>query len=59
MLELTCIFCNEQTLILRHIDTKVYQVVCVSCGACGPYGTCHYEAKSKYEVYNNVSNEPD
>ena len=49
MLEFNCVFCSEQTLIVRHIDTKVYQVVCVSCGAAGPYGSCPYEAKEKYK----------
>lgn len=50
MLELICLFCGEQTLIVRHIDTKVYQVVCVSCGGAGPQACCHHEAKIKYQI---------
>jgi len=43
-----CIFCSHDILVIRHVDTEVYQVVCPACGMCGPYGKCRHEAKEKY-----------
>jgi transcription elongation factor Elf1 len=51
MLEELCIFCHSQMLVLRHVDDKVYQIVCVDCGACGPYGECTHEARKKYQPF--------
>lgn len=53
MLELNCIFCGEKTLVIRHVDTMVWCLVCVSCGARGPIGACNHEAKNKYKVSNS------
>lgn len=48
MLELECIFCGDKTLVMRHVDTRIYQVCCVSCGMRGPYGEHPVVARAKY-----------
>jgi hypothetical protein len=44
-----CIFCDYTPLVIRHVDTECYQVVCVGCGATGPMGKCTHDAKEMYE----------
>jgi hypothetical protein len=53
-LDLECIFCCEKNLVIRHVDTCVWQVVCTNCGGAGPYGECRHSARHRYVRVNHI-----
>ena len=54
-----CVFCGEETLISRQVDSKVFQICCTSCGARGPYGECVHEAEWLYSINNLKEDDTD